>query len=67
VPPSSYVADELDTFRFWDASTGFESDRWRGFIFVNNLNDADPVVSKRTTQIDRAQGRTYGVRLIARF
>lgn len=66
-PPEGYVADRLDTFRFFDLSTGLESDHWRVIAFMNNLADYQPIVTKRVDQIDRAQGLTYGVRLSARF
>ncbi|HEX9207561.1 MAG TPA: TonB-dependent receptor [Steroidobacteraceae bacterium] len=66
-PSEGYQREPMDDYKFADLSTGFEGDKWRVVLFANNIGDETPVVIRRTVQVDRAQGVTYGVRFSARY
>ena len=66
-PADTYKRQPIEDWQFADVSTGIEGDKWRVVVFVNNVGDEEPVTSRRTVQVDTAQGITYGVRVSARY
>jgi iron complex outermembrane recepter protein len=54
-------------FTFLNLSTGFDNAQWRVVLYADNVADKQPITSLRPNapgfEIDRAQGRTYGIRV----